>query len=78
MKYTPYSKQDKYLAHQWFAWYPVKVGRTWVWLEKIWRVYKRTTPLLPPRYRHLDVIFTRYAWVYAFDEKTLCSGIEYV
>lgn len=30
-------RKDPYEWHIWFAWYPVKVGSTRVWLEKVRR-----------------------------------------
>lgn len=30
-------RKDPYEWHIWFAWYPVKAGSTWVWLEKVRR-----------------------------------------
>lgn len=29
--------------YNWFAWYPVKVGKQWVWLERVWFRYLQGT-----------------------------------
>jgi len=47
----------KYNWHSWFAWYPVPVYvgdeefyGTWVWLEKVERVYEYSFKALRPAY----------------------------
>ena len=41
MKWTPkprFDEEKDYSCwHTWFAWHPVKVDKSWIWLEKICR-----------------------------------------
>ena len=37
MRFKFKESRDIYKWHVWFAWYPVKVGKQWVWLETVWR-----------------------------------------
>jgi len=37
---------------EWFAWYPVKIGSSWIWLEMVVRQMQR-----PYYYRLIDKIF---------------------
>lgn len=44
--------ERKHTWHQWFAWYPVKINETWVWLEV---VYRQRTLIWPQcNYRLLE------------------------
>lgn len=59
MRWTPNSP-EYFQWHRWFAWYPVQVGDTWVWLETVERVRVFIGPTLLPntrrrwRYREVD------------------------
>lgn len=42
MVWTTKKPQDPYIAHKWFAWYPVQIGETpetrkWAWLQTVIR-----------------------------------------
>jgi hypothetical protein len=38
MRWTEKNKNSKYMQwHKWFAWHPVNIKGTWVWLERVYR-----------------------------------------
>lgn len=38
MRWRAFQVTDKTKWHAWFAWYPVKIGKTRVWLERVQRM----------------------------------------
>lgn len=65
MRYRPKPKKtpDPYLWHFWFAWHPVKVKDTWVWLETVERRVTRPSEGWPTGSRSWH--WRRPKWQYA-------------
>jgi hypothetical protein len=38
----PYHSRFSYQWRDWFAWYPVRIGADWVWLERVSYRYNPT------------------------------------
>jgi hypothetical protein len=59
MQWKP-KRKDPYRAYRnwqiWFAWYPVKIDDTWIWLESVRRIRRSTGFLFGPCYWQHELI----------------------